>query len=60
MKNTKTDRRSQRTRHLLSTALVDIMLQKRYDEITVQVLSIARTWAARPSTRTTSTKTISW
>lgn len=36
MKNTKADRRSQRTRQLLSSALVDLMLQKRYDEITVQ------------------------
>jgi AcrR family transcriptional regulator len=36
VKNTKTDRRSQRTRQLLSMALVELMLQKRYDEITVQ------------------------
>jgi AcrR family transcriptional regulator len=36
MKNTKTDRRSLRTRQLLSAALVELMLQKRYDEITVQ------------------------
>ncbi len=36
MKNTKADRRSRRTRQLLSSALLDLMLQKRYDEITVQ------------------------
>ena len=36
MKNTKTDRRSLRTRRSLSTALVELMLHKRYDAITVQ------------------------
>ena len=36
MRNTKADRRSQRTRQMLSAALVDLMLQKRYVEITVQ------------------------
>lgn len=36
MRNTKVDRRSQRTRQLLSTALIEVMLEKRYDEITVQ------------------------
>jgi AcrR family transcriptional regulator len=36
MKQTKADRRSLRTRQLLSAALVDLMLQKRYDAITVQ------------------------
>jgi AcrR family transcriptional regulator len=36
MRNAKVDRRSQRTRGLLSSALVELMLQKRYDEITVQ------------------------
>lgn len=36
MRNTKADRRSERTRQLLSAALVDLMLHKRYDEITVQ------------------------
>ena len=36
MRNTKADRRSQRTRQLLSTALIEVMLEKRYDEITVQ------------------------
>ncbi len=36
MRNTKADRRSQRTRQLLSRALVDVMLEKRYTEITVQ------------------------
>lgn len=36
MRNTKDDRRSQRTRELLSRALIDVMQQKRYDEITVQ------------------------
>jgi AcrR family transcriptional regulator len=36
VRNTKADRRSQRTRRLLSAALVELMLQKRYDEITVQ------------------------
>jgi AcrR family transcriptional regulator len=36
MKNTKADRRSQRTRQLLIAALIELMLKKRYDEITVQ------------------------
>jgi AcrR family transcriptional regulator len=36
MRNAKQDRRSQRTRQLLSTALIELMLQKRYDEISVQ------------------------
>lgn len=36
MRNDKADRRSQRTRQALSAALLDLMLQKRYDEITVQ------------------------
>jgi AcrR family transcriptional regulator len=36
MRNAKEDRRSQRTRQLLSAALVQLMLEKRYDEITVQ------------------------
>jgi AcrR family transcriptional regulator len=36
MKNTKTDRRSQRTRKLLGDALVELMLEKRFEEITVQ------------------------
>jgi AcrR family transcriptional regulator len=36
MKHAKADRRSQRTRQLLSAALIDLMLQKRYDAITVQ------------------------
>lgn len=36
MRNNRMDRRSQRTRQMLSAALVDLMLQKRYDEITVQ------------------------
>ena len=36
MRNTKTDRRSQRTRQLLSAALFELMLEKRYDGITVQ------------------------
>ena len=36
VRNTKADRRSQRTRQLLSTALIEVMLEKRYDEITVQ------------------------
>lgn len=36
MRNTKQDRRSQRTRQLLSTALLEAMLDKRYSEITVQ------------------------
>jgi AcrR family transcriptional regulator len=38
MRNTKSDRRSQRTRQQLSAALVALMLEKRYDEITVQDL----------------------
>jgi len=36
MRNTKADRRSQRTRQLLSAALIELMLEQRYDEITVQ------------------------
>lgn len=36
MRNDKADRRSQRSRQALSAALLDLMLQKRYDEITVQ------------------------
>jgi AcrR family transcriptional regulator len=36
MRNTKADRRSQRTRRLLSAALIELMLEQRYDEITVQ------------------------
>lgn len=36
MRNTKHDRRSQRTRQLASRALVELMLEKRYDDITVQ------------------------
>lgn len=36
MKNTKNDRRSQRTRQLLTTALLELMLEKNYDSITVQ------------------------
>lgn len=36
MRNTKVDRRSQRTRELLSAALIELMLEQRYDEITVQ------------------------
>ncbi len=36
MRNTKDDRRSQRTRELLGRALIDVMQQKRYNAITVQ------------------------
>ena len=36
MRNTKADRRSERTRQLLSAALIELMLEQRYDEITVQ------------------------
>ena len=36
MKTEKNDRRSNRTRELLSGALVELMLEKRYDSITVQ------------------------
>ena len=36
MRNTKADRRSQRTRQLLSAALFELMLEQRYDDITVQ------------------------
>ena len=36
MRNTKADRRSQRTRQTLSAALVELMLEQRYDTITVQ------------------------
>src|SRR5689334_15710608 len=38
MKNTKADRRSERTRQLLSAALIELMLEQRYDQITVQDL----------------------
>ncbi len=38
MRNTKNDRRSQRTRDLLRSALIELMLEKRYSEITVQDL----------------------
>ena len=36
MKIAKGDRRSKRTQHLLGSALVELMLEKRYDSITVQ------------------------
>jgi AcrR family transcriptional regulator len=36
MKNHKQDRRSQRTYHLVSTAMMALLLEKRYDAITVQ------------------------
>jgi AcrR family transcriptional regulator len=36
VRNTKADRRSQRTRQLLSAALFELMLELRYDEISVQ------------------------
>ena len=36
MRNTKADRRSERTRQLVSAALIELMLEQRYDEITVQ------------------------
>ena len=36
MKNDKADRRSQRSRRLLGAALIELMLEKRYDEISVQ------------------------
>jgi len=36
MRNTKADRRSERTRRQLSAALIELMLEQRYDEITVQ------------------------
>src|SRR5689334_10492837 len=36
MKNTKADRRSERTRQLLNAALIELMLEQRYDNITVQ------------------------
>ena len=36
MNSTKTDRRSRRTRQLIADAFVGLMLQKRYDDITVQ------------------------
>jgi AcrR family transcriptional regulator len=36
VRNTKADRRSQRTRQSLSAALFELMLEQRYDEITVQ------------------------
>jgi AcrR family transcriptional regulator len=36
MRNIKADRRSERTRQLLSDALIELMLEQRYDQITVQ------------------------
>jgi len=36
MRNTKADRRSERTRQLLNGALIELMLERHYDEITVQ------------------------
>jgi AcrR family transcriptional regulator len=36
VRNTKADRRSQRTRRSLSAALFELMVEQRYDEITVQ------------------------
>lgn len=36
MRNTKIDRRSQRTRRLLNQALLELMLEQRYEDITVQ------------------------
>ncbi len=36
MNNVKTDRRSRRTRQLIADAFVGLMLEKRYDDITVQ------------------------
>jgi AcrR family transcriptional regulator len=36
LKNTKEDRRSKRTRQMLGNALVELMLEKRFEEITVQ------------------------
>jgi AcrR family transcriptional regulator len=36
MRNTKADRRSQRTRQLLNAALIALMAEKSYDQITVQ------------------------
>lgn len=36
MRNSKADRRSRRTRQLLHTALIELMLERRYEEITVQ------------------------
>ena len=36
MKTAKDDRRSKRTRQLLGSALVELMLEKRYDAITIQ------------------------
>jgi AcrR family transcriptional regulator len=36
LKNTKEDRRSKRTRQMLGNALVELMLEKRFEDITVQ------------------------
>src|SRR5215213_3349989 len=36
MRNIKADRRSERTRQLLNVALVELMSEQRFDEITVQ------------------------
>lgn len=36
MKTAKDDRRSKRTRHLLGSALVELMVERRYDTITIQ------------------------
>ena len=39
MRQTKTDRRSQRTRQMLMAAMVELMRSKRYDAITVQEIT---------------------
>lgn len=38
MKQQKQDRRSQRTRHLVNAALMELLLEKRYEAITVQAI----------------------
>jgi AcrR family transcriptional regulator len=40
VKQEKQDRRSQRTRHLISSAMMELLLEQRYDAITVQELLV--------------------
>ena len=39
MKTQKTDRRSRRTQRLLGDALIALLFEKRYDDITIQDIS---------------------
>ena len=57
----KNDRRSQRTRQLLSEALVSLILEKGYTAMTVSDLIDRATWGAPRFMRTTAIRmTCSW